>query len=52
MQLSVKQKAFSQFFFAFWKCKLNFKHFQKKDDPLSLFISEATASVNCGSMNV
>ena len=52
MQWSQKQKAFSEFFFAFSKSKLNFEHFQKKDDPHSLFISEATDSVNCGSMNV
>ena len=50
MQLSQKQKAFSEFFFfAFSKSKLNFEHFQRKDDPHSLFISEGTASVNCGS---
>ena len=52
MQLSQKEKAFSEIFFAFSKPKLNFKHFQKKDDLHSLFISESTASVNCGSMNV
>ena len=34
-ELSQKQKAFSQFFFAFSKSTLNFKHFQKKDDPHS-----------------
>ena len=33
--LSKKQKAFSQFFLAFSKSTLNFKHFQKKDDPQS-----------------
>ena len=37
--LSRKQKAFSQFFLAFSKSTLNFEHFQKKDDPHSLFIS-------------
>ena len=37
--LSPKQKVFSQFFLAFWKCALNFEHFQKKDDPHSRFIS-------------
>ena len=52
MQLSQKQKAFSEFLSAFSTSRLNFEHFQKKDDPHSLFISEATASVNCGSMNV
>ena len=40
--LSPKQKVFSQFFLAFWKCALNFEHFQKKDDPHSRFISEIT----------
>ena len=52
MQLSVKLKIFSQFVSAFSTSTLNFEHFQKKDDPHSLFISEATDSVNCGSMNV
>ena len=33
--LSVKQKAFSQFFLAFSKSTLNFEHVQKKDDPHS-----------------
>ena len=35
MQLSEKQKTFSQFFFAFLKSILNFKHLPKKDDPRS-----------------
>ena len=34
-QLSQKQAAFAQFFLAFSKSALNFKHFQKKDDPPS-----------------
>ena len=34
-QLSQKQKAFSQFFLAFSKSKLNFEDFAKKDDPHS-----------------
>ena len=34
-QLSQKQKAFSEYFFAFSKCTLTFEHFQKKDDPHS-----------------
>ena len=34
-QLSQKLKTFSQFFFAFSKSTLNFKHFQKKDDSHS-----------------
>ena len=42
MNLSQKQKAFSQFFSAFFESSLNFEHFQKKDDPHSLCISEIT----------
>ena len=41
--LSEKQKTFPEFFSAFSESKLNFEHFEKKDDPHSLFISEATA---------
>ena len=43
MQLSKKLKTFSQFFLAFAKSRLNFEHFQEKDDAHSLFISEGTA---------
>ena len=43
MQLSQKLKTFSQFFPAFSKSRLNFEHFQKKDDAHTLFICEATA---------
>ena len=35
IQLSQKQKTFSQFFFAFLKSILNYKHLPKKDDPRS-----------------
>ena len=35
IQLSQKQKTFSQFFFAFLKSILNYKHLPKKDDPHS-----------------
>ena len=35
MQLSQKQKTFSQFFLAFPKRRFNFEHFQKKDDLYS-----------------
>ena len=35
MQLSQKQKTFSQFSLAFLKSILNFKHLPKKDDPHS-----------------
>ena len=43
MQLSQRQKTFSEFFSAFSKSTLNFAYFQKKDDAHSLFIAEATA---------
>ena len=43
MQLPKKLKTFSEFFLAFSKSRLNFEHFQKKDDAHSLFISEGTA---------
>ena len=33
MQLSQKQKVFSQFLFAFSKFRFNFELFQKKNDP-------------------
>ena len=35
IQLSQKQKTFFQFFLAFLKSILNFKHLPKKDDPHS-----------------
>ena len=40
--LSQKQNKFSPFFSAFFESALNFKHFQKKDDPHSLCISKTT----------
>ena len=43
-----QSKNFSQFFRAFSKSGLNFEHFEKKDDPHSLVIWEATASENRG----
>ena len=42
MILSQKEKTFSQSLAAFLKYKLNFKHFEKKDDPNSFYISEIT----------
>ena len=42
MALFQKLKMFSEFFSAFSKSKVNFEHFQKKDDAHSLFISGAT----------
>ena len=41
--LSQKLKNISQFFLGFSKSHLNFEHFQKKEDPHSLCICEATA---------
>ena len=35
IQLSQKQKIFSELFFAFLKSILNFKHLPEKDDPHS-----------------
>ena len=46
MQLSQKQKPFSQFFAAFLKSRLNFENFEKKYDPHSFCISEITDSQN------
>ena len=48
MQLSRKQKAFSEYFCAFLKSSLNFEHFQKKDDCHSWGISKITESEKQG----
>ena len=40
IQLSEKQKTFSQFFVAFLKCISNFERFQEKDDPHMFCISQ------------
>ena len=40
MPLSKKQKTFSQLFSAFLRIRLNFEHFEKKEDPHSLCILE------------
>ena len=42
IHLSQKQNNFSGFFSPFFESALNFEHFQKKDDPHSLCISEIT----------
>ena len=42
MQLSKKQKTFSEFFSAFLKSSLNFENFQTKDDSHSRGISKIT----------
>ena len=44
MQLSQKQKKFSESLAAFLKSTLNFEYFGKKDDPLSFCIFEITHS--------
>ena len=44
IQLSQKQKTFSQYFAAFLKSKLNFEHLKKKDDRQSRCISQITVS--------
>ena len=44
MQLSKKQKTFSEFFSAFLKTISNFEHFGREDDPHSLCISQITDS--------
>ena len=48
MQLSRKQKTFSEFFCAFLKSSLNFEHFQKKYDSHSWGISKITDSEKQG----
>ena len=52
MQLSRKQKTFSEFFSAFLESSLNFEHFQKKDDSHSWGISEMRECEKQGYMNV
>ena len=42
MHLCQKENYFSEFFSLFFQSALNFEHFQKKDDPHSLCISEIT----------
>ena len=46
MELSQKQKSFSQFFVPFLKSSLNFEYFQTKYDPPSSCISEIMDSQN------
>ena len=48
MQLSRKQKTFSEFYSPFLKFSLNFEHFQKKDDSHSWCISKITESEKQG----
>ena len=42
IHLSQKENNFSLFFSRFFESALNLEHFQKKDDPHSLCISEIT----------
>ena len=46
MQLSLKQKTFSEFFSAFFESRLNFEYLETTDDPHSFFIFEITDSEN------
>ena len=48
MHLSQKQENFSQFFFAFYKSTLNFKHFPTKEDSHSSCIFEIMDSEKRG----
>ena len=48
MQLSPKQKTFSEFFSGFLESSLNFEHFQRKDDSHSWGISKITESEKQG----
>ena len=41
-QISRQQKTFSQFFLAFLKFRLSFKHFEKKYDPHRFCIFDVT----------
>ena len=40
IQLSTKQKIFSELFSGFFKSSLNFEHFEIKEDPHSLSLSK------------
>ena len=51
MQLSGKQKIFSEFLSEFLKSSFNFEHFQKKDDSHSCGISEIINSEKHGYIN-
>ena len=48
MELSQKQKTFSQFFSQFLKASLNFEHFQKKGYSHSLGLSKFSESEKQG----
>ena len=46
MQLSQKQKDFSELFAEILESKINFEHLERKDDPHSFCISKNTCSEN------
>ena len=46
MELSQKQRKFSQYFTAFLKSTLNFEYFEQKDDRHRFCISDITDSEN------
>ena len=46
MQLSQKEKTFSEFFSVFWKTRLNMKSLKKKDGAHRFCIFEITDSEN------
>ena len=50
--ISQKQKTFSGFFIAFLKCASNLENFEKKDEHLSLIITEIIDSEIVGYLNV
>ena len=50
--ISQKQKTFSRFFIAFLECASNLEHFEKKDEHLSLIITEIIDSEIVGYLNV
>ena len=52
MHLSQKRKIFSESFFAFFKSRFNFEHFEKKDDAPSPCIFQLTDSEKRGKINV
>ena len=48
MQLSLKPTIFSHFFVPFLESTSNFKHFEKKDDRHTYFLSEITECERLG----
>ena len=50
--LSQKQKTFSEFFLAFFKCALNLEHLGKKDEYPSLIFSKIIDTERGGYLNI